>query len=413
MGFTEGLNAFLYQAIQDLASLSLETVAFWAPLFLVFFFWKAWMYYVQTDFISHIDWVLLEIRVPREIEKPLQAMEFVLVALDQTSAGSNIEQYWTGRVALWFSLEIVSIGGDLRLFVRTPKKFKDLVESRIYSQYPDVEISEAPDYTDLINFNKQGGIQLFGTEFVLSKEDPLPIKTYVDYGMREYLDEKQRFDPLTPIFEYLGSMGPGEQAWFQILVQSAKKRYRKEDGSRGDWKDEGKEYIKKITTEEKPNKEGLMVPAFFKLTKVATENIAAIERNLAKIGFDCCVRTMYIAEKGKFRAGNIAPLLSAFMQFNSNEGLNGFKKKNVTDLDYPYNVWDGKLGNPIIYKKKKKMFEAYRMRSGFYPPYQRKPFVLTTEELATIFHIPTGITQTPTLSRIDSKKAEPPVNLPL
>jgi hypothetical protein len=43
-----------------------------------------------------------------------------------------------------------------------------------------------------------------------------------------------------------------------------------------------------------------------------------------------------------------------------------------------------------------------------------KPFILTTEELATVFHFPSGlVSQTPTLKRVGSKKSEAPSNLPV
>jgi hypothetical protein len=59
------------------------------------------------------------------------------------------------------------------------------------------------------------------------------------------------------------------------------------------------------------------------------------------------------------------------------------------------------------------MFNAYIRRSYFHPPYSRQPAVLTSEELATIYHLPGKVAQTPTLDRIESKRSEPPANLPL
>ena len=66
-----------------------------------------------------------------------------------------------------------------------------------------------------------------------------------------------------------------------------------------------------------------------------------------------------------------------------------------------------------VNKKKRRMLNAYKLRSYFYPPYQKKWFVINTEGLATIFHLPGSVSQTPTFARITSKKAEPPSNLPI
>ena len=59
------------------------------------------------------------------------------------------------------------------------------------------------------------------------------------------------------------------------------------------------------------------------------------------------------------------------------------------------------------------MFDAYVKRGAFYAPFTRKLFVLNTEELATIYHFPGSVAKTPTISRIESKKGEPPTALPI
>ena len=68
-------------------------------------------------------------------------------------------------------------------------------------------------------------------------------------------------------------------------------------------------------------------------------------------------------------------------------------------------------GDKIV-DKKADMFKAYVSRSYFHPPYKKKPFILNTEELATIYHFPSGI-ETPGFTTISSRKAEPPANLPI
>ena len=89
--------------------------------------------------------------------------------------------------------------------------------------------------------------------------------------------------------------------------------------------------------------------------------------------------------------------------------------KDIVRFFFPF--WTKHM-NKKIAKKKKKMFHAYKLRSFFQWPYKhmgdKPPFVLTTEELATIFHFPSGVvSQTPTLNRVPSKKSEAPANLPI
>jgi uncharacterized protein (DUF3820 family) len=120
------------------------------------------------------------------------------------------------------------------------------------------------------------------------------------------------------------------------------------------------------------------------------------------------MRALYIAKKDVFNPLNIGALIGTTKQFSS-EGLNGFTPKNLTKFDYPWEDYKGKR----MAGMKKDMFNAYRRRSYFYLPYKEKPFVLNSEELATIYHFPPRVTETPGFVRIESQKSEPPANLPI
>ena len=47
-----------------------------------------------------------------------------------------------------------------------------------------------------------------------------------------------------------------------------------------------------------------------------------------------------------------------------------------------------------------------------FPP-KSDPIILTSEELATLFHIPGRVSESTSVERIDATKAEPPTNLPM
>ena len=163
--------------------------------------------------------------------------------------------------------------------------------------------------------------------------------------------------------------------------------------------------------EKKELKEGEK-PEKSQLTKMQQDNIASIERNMGKVGLDCGIRAMYLTEPGKFKIGHIPNLSGMFKQFNSAD-LNGFKGTRAVGFDAPWEDVDRFLGIHRLGSIRRQLFDAYRRRSYFYPPYKSKPFVLTVEELATIFHLPGAIAETPTLKRIEAKKSEPPINLPM
>lgn len=378
----------------------LPIVFCWLALFI-------WRQYKTAQYIKNLKWYLLEIKLPREILKSPQAMEIVLSALHQTPEGTWYTRLTEGTIRLWSSLEIVSIGGGIYFYVRVPEKIKNVVESAFYSQYPGIEITEADDYTKYVDYgHPESEWELEGFQFELNKEDPYPIKTYVDYGLDKNPKEEEKVDPLSSTLELLGSMKPGEQMWIQFLIMAAKDRFPKKGTWFGktDWKGQAKELIdaKVATTTQEGNKDPN------RLKPGDKKAIEAIERNITKLGFDCGFRSLYIAKKDVFDKLNFGAMASATKQYNSAD-LNGFKPGISTAIKFPWQDLTGKKAA----LKKYTMFDAYRRRSYFYPPYVYKPFIFNTEELATVYHLPGSVAQTPTLKRIESRRGEPPANIPL
>lgn len=341
-------------------------------------------------------------------------MEVILSGLHQTTQGSLIDQYISGRVRSWFSLEMMSDGGKVRFFIRGERKFKNLIESQVYSQYPGVEVFEVDDYTQFVPYGAPGSDwEIFGTEYKFTQPDAYPIKTYVDYGLDKDPKEEFKIDPMTPIIEFLGSIGPGEQVWYQILIMATRDRFKKPGTWFGkqDWRAEGNELIKKIIKDKLPKEKNELTPLFaneFALTAGEREVIKAIDRSISKLGFDCGIRAIYLGKGSAYNGTNIPRMFSSIKQFGS-LNLNGLKPTWFTSFDYPWEDWQGLR---VAYRKRK-MFAAFRKRGYFFPPYQRPPLVMNTEELATIFHLPGSVAETPTLPRIESARAEPPTNLPI
>ncbi len=247
----------------------------------------------------------------------------------------------------------------------------------------------------------------------LTKPDVYPIKTYIDYGLDKDPKEEFKIDPITPVVEYLGSLKPGEQVWIQILIQPHRKENLK-DGRlqvKPDWKGALNKEIEKIIKESPIKPEEGKNPSMLGITTIQKETIDSIQRNINKPPFDTLIRGIYMAQKDVFNPVNITGLTGTFKQFSSGN-LNGFAPKFTTGYDYPWQDFQGIRTET----GKRKLFDAYRRRSFFHPPYKHfhgKSFVLTTEELATLFHFPGQVASTPTFSRIPSKKAEAPSNLPL
>lgn len=429
MDFVTAYNTFFYSflsgGLKDFFLLILPFAWFWLPLLLALILWISYRYYTLKKYIADTKWVTLEIKVPREVTKSPQAMELALTAFHQTSDKTWYDRTFSGYVRPWFSLEMVSIGGVVRFFIRTPAFFRNLIESSFYAQYPEIEIYEAEDYVCGVPSNAgqaDSEWELWAAELELTKADPYPIRTYIDYGLDKDPKEEFKNDPLGTLIEFLGSLKPNEQVWIQILIQATKRRFPKTGGPKGfwgntkhffgfidmqDWQAEGAALLDNIMKRnEKPR------PGESKSTALSSSEelvVKAIARSISKQGFDCGIRAVYTAKRDVFNKIRVVGTLTSFKQFSSMD-LNGFRPKRTTaPFDYP---WQDPFGGRTA-KIKRRFFRAYRERGYFYIPYKIKPFVLNTEELATIFHLPGRSVETPTLGRIESRRGEPPLNLPL
>ncbi|HDO23816.1 MAG TPA: hypothetical protein ENG99_01210, partial [bacterium] len=281
----------------------------WLPVILSLTFWKLWIYYIHARFIKGGSWILLEMKLPREIMKSPQAMESVLNAFHITRDGNFKERFWKGLLRVCFSLEIASINGEIHFFIYTQKFFRNLIEAQIYAQYPDVEIMEVDDYTK-ISLDESFGEEWnsWGAEFQLTKEDPYPIKTYIDYGLHETAaKEEQKTDPITSFLELIGSLKEGEQVWFQILIRATK----------SDWKEEAKKIIDKMMKRDEKPKEGedRVSMGALMLSPGERDVVQAIERDVSKLGFDVGIRTIYVARKDSFNDINKPALIAVMKQY--------------------------------------------------------------------------------------------------
>ena len=76
----------------------------------------------------------------------------------------------------------------------------------IYATFPEAEIRETKDYTDLFHAEKH---QFAGCELELKERDVYPVKTY----------EKFEEDSMSRLFSVISKIESGEQVWVQIVVE--------------------------------------------------------------------------------------------------------------------------------------------------------------------------------------------------
>jgi len=403
----------------------------WLPVFLTVLFIELWVKYLQTKAIKKIKWLLLEVKISRNIEKTPKAMEQVFSGLHGILTKVKfLDKYWKGKVQEWFSFEIAGIDGSIYFFIRTPENFRNLVEAQIQAQYPDAEILEVLDYAaPLAGKIPSKTYDINGVEFILEKADYYPIRTFLSFEERQ---KERRLDPMASFLEILSKLSPSENIFIQYLIKPTGEK---------DWINEGIEAVNKLVgkkTEVKKNwfeiffgginefvvnllKAIAIYPEWSEAkkeeVKTTSQNLSpgnrlvaeAIENKISKLAFRVCIRFAYIAKRDIFNRVNIAAINGAFKQFNTLD-LNAFKgnKKAGTTADQPRII-------PFIKNRR-----GFIRKVAFVDRYvnrklskNKKDFILNTEELATIYHYPILVVETPTMRRVEAKKSEPPVSLPI
>ena len=382
----------------------------------------AFLFYSQSKFKSDIEWDIFEIRIPREIEKGPKAMEQFFASLwtlFNTPMGWK-EKYIDGEITRWHSLEIVGSGGRVRFYIRTPKRFRHLVESMLYAQYPDVEITSVDDYVSEIPGSFEGlekiGYDLFGVELNLKNPAPNPINTYMSF--EEKGGEERIIDPISVILETLSRLKPEEKAWIQLVIRPILP----------DWQKEGKAVIDEIKEKAAPKPKivsGVSVPSFAFTTPAEEEKLKMISRKISKQGFETIVRVMYIAPKDMFDRDLFRNLTGYFNQYSSN--LNYFAFNMNTFTKSKWWTWPFILPGLRTKGKKKRLLQRYIQRHisestflGRLSDPDRANLskkssisILNTEELATLYHPPTNVVLTAqSMERVESKKVSPPGYVP-
>jgi len=416
-------------------------------------FREAWLFHRQGIYKNSIEWVLLELKIPREVDRTPRAMEqfFKNIYDLKNSAGNFVEKYIEGEVPLWWSFEIVSFGGKVHFYIRTPKKFKKMVESALYAQYANVEIDEVDDYMNAIPLSTKEiykkNENIFGSEFFLANPNYFPIKIYEDFELSK---EEMAIDPVSALIEIMAGIHKEETVCIQLLTRPIDIY----------WKEEGQEYINKLigrgngkskkvfgeglyelvrnvfwapvehpiwseaTKEEK--KEDMF--SMFKLTPGQQDNLKAVENKLSKQGFESLIRFIYLAPSAIFST-NFARkgILSAWNQYAA-QSLNFFKNNNQVETRTRWNFYPYVFIKRRVEARKQRILYNFRNRRmpeeiAFGKVYTSTPMnfntkskvsVLTTNELATIYHIPTAVVLTsPHIKRLESKKMGPPSGLPI
>jgi hypothetical protein len=396
------------------------------------FLWTEWIIVRQTRWMSDKKFILLAIDVPKDNEQSPMAVEQMMTNLAGAHAPySKWELWWDGAVQMAFSFEIVSIDGYIQFLIHTPDNLRDMIEAAVYAQYPEAEITEVDDYVDSIpDIYPNDEYDFWGSELEQQNHWAYPIKTYKDFehGLTQELK-----DPMAALLEMFSRLGTGEQAWFQIMIQPGDYK----------WQSTGKSVVDKIMGKATRVKTGFVGDAMssvgteaatwgaeaanslfgtslevsgttapqddmmgmFNMSPLTRKTLELVERKISKEGFNCKIRMVYVAKKENFqKAKRVGTFFSVVKQFGA-ANSNSFRPSKEATVKANYfmaeqrKIW---ITNKLV-----KAYKARSMWRGM------PPFILNSEELATLYHFPAFTIKAPLLKRTESKKAEPPTTLPV
>ena len=417
----------------------------WLPLpFLLLkpflYFWLWWRREIWLSTVYRP--ILLEIKIPKEVLKPIRAMENVMAALHGVvyHPPDWWEKWIDGQLQTSLSFDVVSIGGETHFYIRIHQSYRDGVEAAVYSQYPESEITLVDDYTKNVPQdipNKDWN--LWATDYTLRQPDPYPIKTYPKFETEQEREPEKIVDPIANLLEGLAKIKPGEQFWIQIRATPLSEPDK--NPSYRAFLKEGeaiRDKIAKRPTPEKPKpiiQEAVEIlitgkPAEEKLPKEAElfiapelrmtpgekEIVAGIENKISKPAFEVGIRFIYLGKREVFFKANFR-LGFNFFNCYTTEHMNALDPwgKALTKIHRHWFLPLNLIYYRRLYLRSRILFRQYRERFNIFFPRtagDKGIFILNTEELASLFHFPSWrVAPTPGVPRVEVKKG-PPLTLP-
>lgn len=350
----------------------------------------------KADFRRSLDFVFLQVLIPKKESKEDQDKEqasdmhkAVAVAehFFQTLSGirsSDFDRSWKSQDFL--SFEYIATDGEIRFFVGCPRDLQEVIEKQVTTFYPDavVELTELPK----IFYDKT--VQVTGY-LTGAKNFLFPIKTYKSF---------ESADPINNILNTLSNASDdnGNSAALQIMVRPAKDA----------WQRKARRMSKKLAS---GNSDGGFLSGvgnFFGMLfsgpkdeknsgnddkdTESQQTTQAIDEKAEKHGFETIIRCVTSSPQKRTAEINMTSLLSAFTQYGS-PSLNSFV--------------------PRKWHSKRDLVKNFLLRSFERSFFTANPLLLSTEELASLFHFPhTKYNNIPSVKWQNFKIAPLPKNIP-
>ena len=301
-----------------------------------------------------LKYVLLQVVVPRDNEIKIDAAEQMISAFSSIYKGGKLAFL---KLQEHLSFEIVGLPENIRFYISVPEKLRDMIEKQIHGAYPGADVQEVNEYNI---FSEKGKVAY--AEYQFRSSAYMPMKVYKDLPT----------DPLASITSALAKMREGEGAAIQILVSPAG----------NSWRSAGRKYLAKTKkAESDPEKASY---------KMDPKQMEAIENKCSKSGFEVCIRMVVSSTDEASAKAHLQNIKATFEQLSGDQ--NAFKSRKI---------------------RLKKLFMTdfiYRYQPLFY--LNRNKIILSSEELATIFHFPNKTVETPSIFWLNAKRAPAPQQIP-
>lgn len=324
---------------------------------------------------------------PEKWREEISAMEQLLATLaGMKDSKSFIKKLLYGEPHLTLELAQPSNSEEILFYMSIPKKFRQSIEKQVHSYFPEASVEKVTDYTIF-----SPGSYTSAATLGLKNTFALPIKTYQDLSV----------DPMNEVSNALSKLHNFEEGGvIQLVLRPAGKKWRKKGKELAHRMHQGKrlsnahekhflvtagsETMKAFNSKPNSEKEQKEV---VQLTPIEQELVRDIERKAGKVGFRVNIRILTSAKTQQRADEILSQIENSFSQFESPES-NHFKinkrlKNKRTSFDYIFRNFDNK-----------------------------NYMVLSTEEIASIFHFPISTTSTPKIKWLKSGAAPPPLNIP-
>lgn len=376
---------------------------------------------------NNLKFILLAVDIPKGNEQSPKAVENMFTYLGGAHGSVNFfEKWFEGKFQVSFSYEIVSLEGYTQFLIRTPIHFRNLIETSVYSQYPDAEIAEVDDYVDTVPHRfPDEEYDIWGSEFIQSEHWAFPIKLYKEFEHQYGPSETQFKDPMASLMDLCSSLREGENFWFQMVVIPTgfdwvaetdkivdqvlgKKKKRKGLASRFvEFLGELSEIFYSIWGNIESKDEDEKGLSMMELTPKQKHQIEAIQEKSSKLGFQAKFRIVYIARKEMMANNKVVNGLVGYMKQFASLDLNNLKP----DLKFTMTRTAYFNKEPRLVRKKNNIIKNYIARED---SAGRDPGLYNIEELATLWHFPVEANvKAPMIQKAPGRKADAPSALPV